>query len=119
MSRITRDPQLKSMEADPFFMTNLWPESTGLPMTIWVLERANAWHDCWVKVSMVHGKSVEWDKTAIVSVRPRPRVIVGELSPEDLTAVSEWIVLNKQVILDHWNYLIDSVELVRRLQRLP
>lgn len=118
MPRITRDPQLQSIEADPFFMTNLWPESTGLPMTIWVLERANAWHDCWVRVSMVHGKSVEWDKTAIVSVRPRPRVIVGELSPEDLTAVSEWIGLNKPVIMDYWWGVIDTMELVQRLQRV-
>jgi hypothetical protein len=35
-----------------FEMTNLFPRTTGLPMTVWVSPRGNAPHDVLVKVNM-------------------------------------------------------------------
>lgn len=54
----------------------------------------------------------------MVTLTTRPRVVVGKLSPEDLKIVRKWIVLNRRVILDHWNEDADSLDLVQRLRRL-
>ena len=48
--------QVTEREADELFeMGNLFPRTTGLPMTVWVSPRGNARHDARVKVNMTHG----------------------------------------------------------------
>lgn len=42
-------------EDDLFEMANLFPRTTGLPMTVWVSPHGNARHDVRVKVNMAHG----------------------------------------------------------------
>jgi hypothetical protein len=37
--------------------------------------------------------------TAVVSVRPAPRVIAGRLSPDDEQAVFQWVSLNTAALL--------------------
>jgi hypothetical protein len=42
-----------ALETDELFeMANLYPRTTGLPMTVWVSPRGNARHDVRVKVNM-------------------------------------------------------------------
>ena len=70
---------LASQEAsdadDLFEMANLFPRTTGLPMTVWVSPRGNARHDVRVKVNMTHGNQMSPANTAVVGVRPsRPRI---------------------------------------------
>ena len=38
-----------------FEVANLFPRTTGLPMTVWVSPRGNARHDLRVKVDMTYG----------------------------------------------------------------
>jgi hypothetical protein len=45
-------------------------------------------------------------------------VIAGQLSTDDLRAVSQWIALNEKAILDHWNGLTDGVQLGQQLRPL-
>ncbi|HEU0218548.1 MAG TPA: hypothetical protein VFQ90_17970 [Stellaceae bacterium] len=99
-------------------MANLYPRTTGLPMTVWVGPRGNARHDVRVKVNMTHGNQMNIDNTAVVGVRPSPHVIVGHLSPEDERAVSEWITLNAGPIVAYWDGDIDTLELVQTLKPL-
>src|SRR5438046_8418095 len=81
--------------ADELFeMANLFPRTTGLPMTVWVSPRGNARHDVRVKVNMTHGDQMNIANTAVVGVRARPHVIAGQLSPDDQQAVFEWVSLN-------------------------
>ncbi len=40
-------------------MANLYPRTTGLPMTVWVGPRGNARHDVRIKVNMTHGEPDE------------------------------------------------------------
>jgi hypothetical protein len=105
-------------EEDPYAMANLRPATTGLPMTIWVSERAGAPHDVRVKVCTVHSSRMLPASTASVAVRPQPRVAEGQLSPADFTVVSRWIALNETVLIDYWDGKIDTSELLARLQRL-
>jgi hypothetical protein len=110
---------MSEAEADEFYeMANLRPKHTGLPMVIWVSERGHAQHDVRVKVSMSHGDRMNINHTAVVGVRP-PSVLAGVLSPPDRQAVFSWITLNEQALIDYWNRVIDTVELVQGLKPLP
>ncbi len=101
-----------------FLMTNLWPADTGLPMVIWVGPSYGAPHDARIKVMMAHGQRMDPHNLAVVAVRPRPHLVAGRLSTADLRAVSQWIVLNEAVIMDHWNGLTSGPQLSRQLQPL-
>jgi hypothetical protein len=112
-------PADEAWEEDPYAMANLRPADTGLPMTVWVSERAGAPHDVRVKVCTVHSSRMLPASTASVAMRPAPRVVVGQLSPDDFQAVSRWISLNEATIIDYWDGAIGTGELMRRLRRLP
>ncbi|MGH7088700.1 MAG: hypothetical protein ACREFQ_07340 [Stellaceae bacterium] len=102
-----------------FEMANLYPRTTGLPMTVWVSPRGNARHDVRVKVNRAHGDHMTVDNTAIVGVRPTPHRIEGDLSAENERAVFAWIALNEAAIIAYWNGEIDTVQLAGALRPLP
>jgi hypothetical protein len=104
---------------DIFFMTNLSPRMTGLPMSVWVSPRGNARHDVRIKVNMTHGNHMTIDNTAVVAVRPMPRVLSGRLNPGDQRAVSDWIRLNYDAIIAYWDAQLDTGEFIERLKILP
>ena len=60
-------------------MANIYPDTTGLPISVWILPRGNARHDVGVKVNMTHGNQMSIANTAVVVVRPTPRVISGQV----------------------------------------
>jgi hypothetical protein len=93
---------------DDLELMNLVPADTGLPLTVWVGPRGGARHDVRVKVCMVPGDRMIADETAVVAVRPRPRLLHGRLSPEEFTAVSRWIALNEDLLVDYWEGRITS-----------
>ena len=101
---------------DLYEMANLYPESTGLPMTVWVSPRGNARHDIRVKVNMTHGDRIDITNTAVVAVRPAPRIVAGQLSPADAQAVFQWISLNAEGLIAYWEGQIDTARLIYRLK---
>ena len=110
----------KSGAGDELFeMANLFPRTTGLPMTVWVSPRGNARHDVRVKVHMTHGNQMNPADTAVVGIRPAPHVIAGQLSPDDQRAVFEWISINTPALIAYWDGQIDTIELGNRLQSRP
>jgi hypothetical protein len=118
----TEDADFSLAEAeteDLFEMANLYPDTTGLPMTIWVSPRGNARHDVRVKVNMTHGEQMNIANTAIVGVRPTPRVITGQLSPADAQAVVQWIELNTEALVAYWDGRIDTARMIHQLKSLP
>jgi hypothetical protein len=107
-------------EADELFsMVNLSPRLTGLPMTVWVSPRGQARHDVRIKVNLTHGRRMTIHDAAVVTVRPCPQDLSGNLSPADLQAVSAWIRLNEAVLVENWEFRVDTDELLQRLQRWP
>ena len=56
---------------------------------------------------------------AAVAVRPQPRLVHGDLASRDLALVAEWIALNEELIVDHWEGRASTLDIARRLQRLP
>jgi hypothetical protein len=100
-------------------MANLYPDTTGLPMTVWVSPRGDARHDVRVKVNMAHGNQMSIANTTVVSVRPTPRVIAGQLSPANAPAVFQWVVLNTDVLVAYWDGQIDAARMIQQLKPLP
>lgn len=103
---------------DLFEMANLYPDTTGLPMTVWVSPRGKARHDVRVKVNMTHGNQMDIANTATVGVRPTPQLIAGQLSSTDAQLVFEWIALNVDLLVDYWNGRIDTAGMIRGLRAL-
>lgn len=111
---------VNAIEGDELFeMANLYPRTTGLPMTVWVSPRGNARHDVRIKVNMTHGNQMTIENTAVVAVRPAPHLIAGRLSADDQRAVFDWIALNATVIIGYWDGDIDTVQMSQLLRALP
>ena len=111
--------QVSQPDADELFeMANLFPRTTGLPMTVWVSPRGNARHDVRVKINMTHGDQMNIANTALVAVRPSRQLPAGQLSPDDQRAVFEWISLNTPAIVEYWEGRIDTTELGQLLKRI-
>jgi hypothetical protein len=106
-------------EVDLFEMANLFPLTTGLPMTVWVSPRGKARHDVRVTVNRTHGNQMDASNTALVGVRPSPHIVAGRLAPADEQAVSAWISLNVAPIIGYSNGLIDTIQLGQQLRLLP
>lgn len=101
-----------------FEMANLYPRDTGLPMTIWVSPKGNARHDVRVKVCRPHGDRMIVDDTAVVGVRPEPRVIDGPLATADFKAVAKWIELNEAALVGYWDGDLSTIEFAAALKRI-
>ncbi len=112
-------PHEAETEAEDLFgMANLFPATTGLPMTVWVSLRGNARHDVRINVHMTHGNQIP-ASTAVVAVRPSPPIIAGRLSQDDERAVFHWVLLNEAALVAYWDGQIDTIQLGSRLRRLP
>src|ERR1051325_4131200 len=108
-----------SIEADELFeMANLYPRTTGLPMTVWVGPRGNARHDVRIKVNVTHANQMNIDNVAVVGVRSAPHLIAGRLSAEDQRLVFEWIGITAAAIISYWDGDIDTAELIQTLKPL-
>jgi hypothetical protein len=111
---------VRAPETDELFeMANLFPRTTGLPMTVWVSPRGNARHDVRVKVNLTHGDQMNIANTAVVGVRPTPHVIAGQLSLDDQRVVFEWVSLNTAALVAYRDVRIDTIEFVQLLEQLP
>ena len=103
---------------DKFEMANLYPRDTGLPMTIWVSPRGRARHDARIKVCLTPGDRMDATNTAVVAIRPVPRLISGTLTARDFGHVAAWVVRNTEALLNYWNGTLSTVEFVQRMKRL-
>jgi hypothetical protein len=68
---------------------------------------------------MTHGDQMNIANTAVVAVRPAPRVVTGRLSPADTQAVFQWVSLNAEALVEYWDGCIDTARLIHRLRPLP
>ena len=61
------------------------------------------------------------EKFVYVSIEDVPKVIEGEkelISPQDFKRISDWILLNKQILLDYWKNVFSTPTLIRKLKIL-
>ncbi|MGC2414086.1 MAG: hypothetical protein WA459_15475 [Stellaceae bacterium] len=102
-----------------FDMANLRPERTGLPFVVFISQKGGARHD--VRVKIARGAKVRPSEMVTVALRPNVRVIRGLLGPDDLDLLTEWIELNKDVLIQYWDgnieYTEDAISALRSLPR--
>jgi len=103
---------------DLFEMANLFPEDTGLPVTVWVSPRGRARHAARIKVSRVAGNRMVPSNTVVVRLEPAPALITGKLAPHYLEPVLRWAAENREVLLQYWNGQIGTGALIGGLKRL-
>jgi hypothetical protein len=111
-------PQQQRQSGDLFEMANLFPEDTGLPVTVWVSTRGNARHAARIKVCRVAGNRMVPSNTAVVAVAPQPQLLEGKLPARYLEPVTRWVALNTAPLLRYWNGEIGTGGLLRELRRL-
>ena len=78
--------ELIGEEGTYYEMANLFPEHMGLPFPVWVSIRGRVRH----AAHLIEGG--------------------GTMSPYQLSLLTEWIDLNREVILQCWNEEIDTVD---------
>ena len=93
-------------EPDLFLMSNLPPAHTGLPVVVWISLRPDHCSGPCIWVS--RGAKAVPAEMVTISIRPDIRVLHGELSETDLVSLREWIRLNNDVLIAHWNGKIPS-----------
>jgi hypothetical protein len=110
------DTATSIQDEDLYLMSNVQPDESGLPFVVYISERQGA-HDVRVKVA-AGPKAPPF--VASVSVRPTVDLVAGQLANRDLELVRQWIELNRDVIIDHWEGKMPSSRAVlNALRPLP
>lgn len=112
IAKARREPE------DLYEMANLFPEDTGLPVTVWVSPRGRARLAARIKVCRGPGNRMVPSNTAVVAIEPEPRLVEGRLQAEYLRPVMQWTALNSEALLAYWRGEIGTGALIHRLQRV-
>ena len=103
-----------------FYLTSLQPKYTGLLRPIGIGEKFLLGHP---RIEIyVDGSNVWWENKRIVHVliKDTPqcsKADEGILPDDEMKKVYQWIILNKEVLLNHWNLKVDSIELCQRITK--
>ena len=106
--------QKLSHEDELFLMSNLAPKQTGLPFVVWIFVGAGIWPDVQIKVS----RGLRARKMVSLVLRSTLCVIDGELAREELALLEQWVALNREALLAHWNAEIDTGDVLERLRKV-
>ena len=99
-------------------MANLRPKRTGLPVIVYVSER-NSSHGPRIKFMNGYSDNLQLGELLTMTVEDSPRVIGNvKISARDVKLIKQWVLLNKQLLIDLWNNKIDEVDFVNNQKRL-
>ncbi len=102
---------------DLYLMSNLPPIMTGLPFVVWISPKGGAKHDVRVKVSV--GPRAKPGEFITVAIRPRVKVIDGNMPAADLALLARWIELNREALVEFWDGRIEyTPDVLARLRPL-
>lgn len=97
----------------------LAPKDTGLPMTVCLTTRDTDHSGARIKVSRNHRRKLSLDRLVSVSISDDPRLVGGARLPsQDLRLVRAWILLNRDVLLRHWNQDLSTEDMMAALRPL-
>lgn len=90
---------------------------TGIGHTVFISPRGNARHGPRLEIAIDLPDSLDpRTQTASVSIGMEPVVVGGMIPGELLQQVNQFILLNRDVLLDYWSYRIDTDQLRNRLK---
>ena len=95
---------------DLYEMANVSPKDTGLSVYVYVSPN-NSNHGPRIKVSNIKNKSWSDDNFSL-SICDKPELMNGvcKLDSNELDDTKNWIILNKNILLDYWNNKIQSTK---------
>jgi hypothetical protein len=117
VGRSSRVAKARQAQEDLYEMANLFPEDTGLPVTVWVSPRGRARHAAGIKVCRGLGNRMVPSNAAVVAIEQEPGLVMGRLQAEYLRPVMHWVALNRDALLAYRNGEIGTGALIHRLQR--
>jgi hypothetical protein len=89
---------------------------TGVDNTIFISPKGNTRHAARIKLAIEPPDNIDpRSKTASVAIGDAT-VVAGDVSPRLLEQVRRFLEANREVLLDYWEYRIDTEELRRRLK---
>ena len=89
---------------------------TGIGHTIFISPRGNAAHGPRVKVAIDPPDSL--DPRGTIATITLGGAVIGTIDPQLARQVQQFIDVNRAVLLDYWNYKIDTDQLRQRLQSI-
>jgi Domain of unknown function (DUF4160) len=99
-------------------MTSFTKEETGIANHIFISPKGNTRHAPRIKVAIDPPDSFDpRGETASVMI-DGGKVVAGNLPAKLLKQVKRFTELNRDVLLDYWEYRIGTAELVKRLQSI-
>ncbi|HLH94944.1 MAG TPA: hypothetical protein VKW08_07490 [Xanthobacteraceae bacterium] len=91
---------------------------TGLAHTIFISPKGNTRHAARIRLAIDPPQSVDpRGKTASIAIADGT-VAAGDVPPDLLAQARRFIDANREVLLDYWEYRIDTEALRRRLKRV-
>ncbi len=100
---------------DGFDLAILSPKETGLPFAVYILEDIGVVPD--VRVEVARSGGTRRSQTAKVAIRPTVRVTRGHLDAQELAVLTEWVELNRDVLIKYWAGEIEStMDAIQALQ---
>ena len=92
---------------------------TGVNNTIFISTKGNTRHAARIKIAIDPTDSVDpRSKTASLAISDGAEVAGEAVPPRELDQARRFIALNRDVLLDYWDYKIDTDELRRRLKSI-
>jgi len=106
------DPVFQDDAESGYYLTDLKPDTTGLPFALWIAVCAGVSHDVrvWAHRDV---RSVPTERTCL-AIRPEVRVLKGEMNEKDLALLKKWVALNEPMLDRHWNGDSSSGEAIDR-----
>ncbi|HEY3845964.1 MAG TPA: hypothetical protein VGL95_02480 [Acetobacteraceae bacterium] len=116
-AKSSRVAKARQAQEHLYQIANLFPEDTGLPVTVWVSPRGRARHAAAIKVCRGLGNRMVPSNAAVVAIEQEPGLVAGRLQAEYLRPVMHWVAFNHDALLPYGNGEIGTGALIHRLQR--
>ena len=103
-----------------FEMANVIKSRTGLNTMIWISTKEPS-HGPRIKVQANRSDKIISHEMFIVTIEDMPEVIgdIGKLKAKDINKIKEFVILNKEVLLDYWNEKeLDIIKIIERLKKV-
>ena len=116
----------KLIEQDTLWeMTNLRKFETGLPVNVSIQFQPDNMKKYRYNIPRLRFQNNTSDRVTSyndlipTSIEDNPHVLIDKRYDTKLfKCVKEWIILNKDILLQHWNQDIDSYEFIQQMQKL-
>ncbi len=98
-------------------MSNLHQSETGIKSIIFISGKGKSKHGPRIKLSSNNNPN-NLDISIMVSNKPEIKHGEKLLKSKELKLINKWIILNKKIIVDYWNYEISTKEMIKTINKL-